>query len=168
MSGAVVVDASVALKWLMVEAYADVAENMLRDWLIRGARILAPALLTSEIANALYKRVRRGELTPEDARKDMTSFLGLAIAFVSDPTLSLRALELAQQHTLKAVYDAHYLALAEREGCDLWTADERLWNSMKDAVDWVRWIGNWQSAGTNAGETDEGPNGESPGRASEE
>ncbi|HEV2461169.1 MAG TPA: type II toxin-antitoxin system VapC family toxin, partial [Ktedonobacterales bacterium] len=76
MSGAVVVDASVALKWLMVEAYADVAENMLRDWLIRGARILAPALLTSEIANALYKRVRRGELTPEDARKDMTSFLG--------------------------------------------------------------------------------------------
>jgi predicted nucleic acid-binding protein len=168
MSGTVVVDASVALKWLVMEAYSDVAEQLLRGWLSQGVRILAPALLPIEIANALYKRVRRGELTHDDARKDMTSFLGITLTFASEPALSMRALELAQRHTLKAVYDAHYLALAEREGCDLWTADERLWNSMKGAVDWVRWIGGWQPADTNGGETAEGPNGESPVRASDE
>lgn len=53
----------------------------------------------------------------------------------------LRAVELASDLGLPAVYDAHYLALAERMGCELWTADERLWNSVRTSLSWVRWIG---------------------------
>lgn len=56
------------------------------------------------------------------------------------------ALALANQFNLSATYDAHYLALAERKGCEYWTADERLWNVVKTQLPWVRWLGErWAS-----------------------
>ncbi|MBI5653900.1 MAG: type II toxin-antitoxin system VapC family toxin [Chloroflexi bacterium] len=39
------------------------------------------------------------------------------------------------------VYDCYYLALAELMNCDLWTADERFYNSVKQKFTWVKWIG---------------------------
>jgi predicted nucleic acid-binding protein len=41
----------------------------------------------------------------------------------------------------RSVYDSSYLALAEQEGVDLITADERLLNSVQKDLPWVRWIG---------------------------
>ncbi|MFI5274821.1 MAG: type II toxin-antitoxin system VapC family toxin [Ktedonobacterales bacterium] len=116
MSRSVVVDASVVLKWLVTEEWTDVASRLLADWTAQDANIMAPSLLTSEIANALYKLLRRGELLPDDAMASMTDFLSIDIEYVALPALSARALELAYTHHLKAVYDAHYLVLAEREG----------------------------------------------------
>lgn len=145
MSGSLVVDASLALKWQVSEVWSDVASQLLIDWIGQDVNVMAPSLLTSEIANALYKRVRRGEITIGDAVASMNDFLAFDFEYVPLSGLSVRALELAAQFGLKAVYDAHYLALAEREGCELWTADERLWNTVKDRLGWVQWIGNAQS-----------------------
>ncbi len=58
-----------------------------------------------------------------------------------DPTVNLRALEIMERFALPSAYDAHYLALAEVRQCECWTADERLWNTMKKDLSWVRWIG---------------------------
>ena len=44
-------------------------------------------------------------------------------------------------------HDAHYLALAESQRCECWTADERLRNTVKRELAWVRWIGEDGSAG---------------------
>ncbi len=145
MSDSLVVDSSVALKWQVSENWSDVASQMLTDWVSQGVNVMAPSLLTGEIANALYKRVRRGEITIGDAVASMNDFLAFDIEYVPLRDVSVRALALAEQFALKATYDAHYLALAEREGCELWTADERLWNSVKDRLGWVQWIGNVQS-----------------------
>lgn len=145
MSGSLVVDASLALKWQVSEVWSDTASQLLANWIGQDVNIMAPSLLTSEIANALYKRVRRGEIAIGDAVASMNDFLAFDIEYVPLSALSVRALELAVQFALKATYDAHYLALAEREGCELWTADERLWNAVKDRLQWVRWVGNVQS-----------------------
>jgi predicted nucleic acid-binding protein len=67
---------------------------------------------------------------------------------LSPLALSTRALELADRFGLSATYDAHYLALAEREGCEYWTADERLWNSVRAQLGWVRWLGEYSAAGS--------------------
>jgi predicted nucleic acid-binding protein len=69
---------------------------------------------------------------------------GLKFDFSSNLALNMRALELAGQYNLPAAYDVHYLALAEREGCELWTADTRLWNSKKGKCSGVRWMSDYQ------------------------
>lgn len=55
-------------------------------------------------------------------------------------------MDFASRFAQPAAYDAHYLALAEREGCEYWTADQRLWNTVKAALPWVRWLGNYTPA----------------------
>jgi predicted nucleic acid-binding protein len=47
-------------------------------------------------------------------------------------------MEFAHRFNLPASYDSHYLALAEREECELWTADRRLQRAVKGQLDWIR------------------------------
>jgi predicted nucleic acid-binding protein len=42
----------------------------------------------------------------------------------------------------RSIYDSSYLALADQEGIDLITADERLFNRVLKDLPWIRWIGN--------------------------
>ena len=147
MRDVVVVDTSIAIKWVLQESDSDIAETMLIEWSSNGVVILAPALLTYEVTNALYKKARKGEITFETATEALTKVLlsGVALNFSQDSNLGRRAIELAHQFGLTATYDAHYLALAEREGCELWTADTRMWNSIRGKLTWVRWIGDYHS-----------------------
>ncbi|HEY3231696.1 MAG TPA: type II toxin-antitoxin system VapC family toxin, partial [Roseiflexaceae bacterium] len=62
--------------------------------------------------------------------------------------LHRRAWEIAHQFKRPAAYDAHYLALAEIAGCPFWTADERLFNAVKDQLGWVRWLGDYRASST--------------------
>ena len=110
--------------------------------------IQAPALLTYEVANALFQRVRKGEMTADRARQAFEDVLfpELMLNFFEYAELSKRAIDLAQQHNLPATYDAHYLALAEHEKCEFWTADARLWNAVASKLPWVRRLSDYQSA----------------------
>ncbi len=57
----------------------------------------------------------------------------------------MRAIELAEQYSLPATYDAHYLALAERNQCEYWTADTRLWNAIAGKLNWVYLLGDYSA-----------------------
>ncbi|MCL6560570.1 MAG: type II toxin-antitoxin system VapC family toxin [Firmicutes bacterium] len=50
------------------------------------------------------------------------------------------ALEWAAHLGLPATYDSYYLALADSLGCEFWTADERLYNTVKERVAWVHYL----------------------------
>lgn len=67
----------------------------------------------------------------------------LAVVTLESPGSALceRALVIADELKRAAAYDTQYAALAEREGCELWTADERFWNAAKTRYPWVRWVG---------------------------
>jgi predicted nucleic acid-binding protein len=151
-SNCVVVDASIALKWVLDEADSSTALAMLADWTNNGVEILAPALLAYEVTNALYRRVGRGVIPSEDARRGLKRviFTSLELEFFQDADFSIRAMELAQYFGLPATYDAHYLALAESKGCELWTADERMWNSISGKLPWVRWITDYSTTSSDA------------------
>ena len=58
-----------------------------------------------------------------------------------DPGVTLRAVDHAAAFAQSASYDAHYLALAEHLGCELWTADEKFWQATNGTFKWVRWVG---------------------------
>jgi predicted nucleic acid-binding protein len=145
MRNVVVVDASIAIKWVLEEPDSDRADTLLAEWINKGKLILAPDLLAYEITNVLYRKVRKGEITLERAKEALTeiSLTEIEFDFASDFALSTRAIELANHFSLPATYDSHYLALAEREGCELWTADLRMWNSVKGKLDWLRRLGDY-------------------------
>lgn len=70
----------------------------------------------------------------------------VALEFVQETTLSARAMEFAYKFGLPASYDTHFLALAERKGCELWTADTRMYKAVKGQIDWVRSISDYQAS----------------------
>ena len=137
----VVVDASLALKWIEQEPYSAEASALLENWRLRHCRLLAPALFAYEATNAIAKRVRREQLTLEAAKQRLAALLENGPALEQDPGINLRALEIMERFALPSAYDAHYLALAETRQCECWTADERLWNTVKKELSWVHWIG---------------------------
>lgn len=55
----VVVDASLAAKWIVNEEGTEAAVNLLERWAGEDFLVAAPCLIFVEVANALYKRVRR-------------------------------------------------------------------------------------------------------------
>jgi predicted nucleic acid-binding protein len=137
----VVVDASLALKWVVEEPYSVEARSLLTAWGNHRLKLLAPALFLYEVANALAKRIQRREFTLEQAKDRLRFFLESGPLLQQIGAVHPRALELMDRFGLPTAYDAHYLALAEFQQCECWTADERLWNVVKKEIGWVRWIG---------------------------
>ena len=145
MKNVVVIDTSIAIKWVLQEPDTPSAKRLLFQWYAQKTQILAPALLSYEVANVLYQQVRKGNITLASAQEALETILltGIHLDFSHDPLLARRALELADQFKLPATYDTHFLALAERENCVLWTADTRLWKAMQGTYDWVRSLNDY-------------------------
>jgi hypothetical protein len=97
------------------------------------------------VANALAKRLQRREFTLEQAKERLRFFLESGLLLQQIGAVHPRALELMDRFGLPMAYDAHYLTLAEFQRCECWTADERLSNTVKKELGWMRWIGERQS-----------------------
>ena len=136
----VVVDASVALKWVLEEDGSDEALALWDRWQIAGERVVAPPIFRAEVANALRQVVRRGMATTEEAA-DLLNTLLETVAVEEPPLMYGRSLEMAHIFDLGSIYDALYLALAENEGCEVWTADRRLARAVADGFPLLRCIG---------------------------
>ena len=145
MNEIVVVDANLALKWVVNEADSDKALTLLNGWNSDQVIMLAPALFTYEITNVLYQHMRKGKINLSQAKRILLQVLsiGIELDFSDNTTLSTRAFELAHQFNLPATYDPHYLALAERENCECWTADAKLWTAVKEKLPRVRLLADY-------------------------
>ena len=64
--------------------------------------------------------------------------MDFAVELATPRGLHERALRLAQDYDRPAVYDMHYVALAQLAGCDLWTADQRLINALNGRLALVK------------------------------
>lgn len=116
-----IVDASVVVKWFVAEERHDEA----RELLTGTPPLFAPDILAVEFANAMWVKVKGGEIDGEPAQRAVTavSTEGQPDLRPSTP-LARRALQVAQ--TLDhPVYDCVYLVLAEALDATLVTADER-------------------------------------------
>jgi len=114
-----VIDASIAIKWVVEEA--GTAEALA---LRRQARLIAPELLVAECANVLWKKVRRDELLKDEAllAADLLQCADIELL----PTRSL--LPIATSIAIELdhpAYDCVYIALAAANNCSFVTADHR-------------------------------------------
>jgi predicted nucleic acid-binding protein len=141
-SDRVVVDASLAVKWGLVEGNTAESLHLLASWERGSVRRLAPGWFAAEIANVLCKGVRKQVLTVGLAQQGLRQILRAVELRLVEETIAERAIELADLLGLAATYDAQSLALAEHEGCELWTADEALWRTVTPTLPWVRWVGS--------------------------
>ena len=146
MNGLIVVDASLAVKWLVEEEGSGTAAALAQFWRNEGTKLVAPPLMAIEVANALHRRVVRGELSVADAARLLENLLTSGIELRENPALLRRTLELANQIRQGAVYDSYYLALAESLGCELWTADEKFFRAAVPVAPNVHRLGEFVAA----------------------
>ena len=136
-----VVDASVAVKWVLLENLSDEAFALKGRWTASHEWAIAPPIFRPEITNALHRAVQRGEIDKASG----SDGVGLLVASTEiDEPLGLysRAFEIAGELSLGATYDALYIALAEHHTCDMWTADRRLVRATQRRFPAVRWLGD--------------------------
>jgi predicted nucleic acid-binding protein len=114
----IVIDASVALKWVLDEPGSDSARAL------RGEELIAPVLWIAEAANALWRRARIGDITGDEASTRLDELRIAPVASLAiEPHIS-PALSLAEQIG-HPVYDCIYLAFALHHDTHVITADRR-------------------------------------------
>jgi predicted nucleic acid-binding protein len=125
-TGSWVVDASVALKWVLPEPGTAEARAFLARAGEERATLLAPELLWAEVAGVLWKKATSANgLSYREARAALRVLLRSPIAVVSHVPLADTALQLGLALGITA-YDSMYLALAEARDAVLVTFDTRL------------------------------------------
>jgi predicted nucleic acid-binding protein len=137
----VCVDASLAIMWSIPAQRTPTAMNLLERWNKDNMDLIAPPLFNPEVTSAIRINVFFKNLTPEEGEEAFASFFDLNINTINHPELCRKAWVLAKQYNRPRTYDMQYLALAELEDCELWTADIRLVNSVKGQNQRVRCLG---------------------------
>lgn len=136
----VVVDANIAVKWVTNEHDSPEAVSLYQAWTNRSEFVIAPPIFRSEVTNVLHRKIRRGELDFANAMNAVESLFA-AVSIQEPASLYTDALSIARAIDVAAAYDPIYLALAEVERCDLWTADKRFVRAVGYKSPRVRWIG---------------------------
>jgi predicted nucleic acid-binding protein len=120
-----VVDASVALKWYFDESGGSAADRLLEAYASGARDLVAPDLVVAEFANAIWKKVRRGECSPDAAGAILDLWEDDLPEIVPSAPLARRALDLAVA-LAHPVYDCLYLAAAIEYEAGFATADRVL------------------------------------------
>lgn len=126
VAGTVVIDASVAAKWFLLEEDWEAAEALHSS----GNRLIAPDLVLAEVLNTYWKYVEKGSKPALSIQEVADLLLRLLGDLVSIIDLAASAAEIAVD-LHHPIYDCFYLALAQREDAQLVTADDRLYRKTR-------------------------------------
>lgn len=121
-----VIDASIAVKWLLPEVNSQEALELLET----GETLLAPELIYAEVANAIWKRVKLRELSPKEAGTLVKLLQNISFDVISTVNLLAPTLQIAASINHNSVYDCLYLIIAEMNDSTLITADEEFYKKI--------------------------------------
>ena len=118
----IIVDASVAVKWVVSETGSDEAAALLDQ-----GRLGAPSLWLSEASNALWAKVMRRQLTPDEARRQAADLAEAPVVTIALARLLPIAMKLALELE-HPIYDCFYLSAAIQRDTHVVTADRRFFD----------------------------------------
>lgn len=135
---AVVVDASVAVKWFNAEEFSEQAILMRDDHVSGGLVLAAPSLLIWEVCNALRNSPEAGSGGVRKALRDLWDLQ--MVLFEPDPEWMGEAIGEAFDNGI-TVYDSSYLALALHLRVLFYSADRALLSKVER--DWAEHISDY-------------------------
>lgn len=136
-----VIDASVAVKWLVPEEMSDAAEQLSSV----SDRLVAPRLIMTEVANALVRKTIRGLLSRQEAAYHFSTMPVLLPDLIDIDGLIEPAL--LNACTLRhPIYDLIYLETARKLDAQLITADRRFTDKLAgtDLARYVTLLSDWR------------------------
>ena len=137
----VCVDSSLALAWLLVAQQNDNADALRQEWSEKRIKLLGPPMFHAEVTSVLRQQVFFKRILPEEGEEVFSIYQEIPVRTIDEPAMYRKAWELAKEFNLPVCYDMQYLAVAELEDCELWTADKKLANSLQGKVKRIRWVG---------------------------
>ena len=123
----------------MVEEQSPAAACIDASFAATTAEVYAPPLFFAETTSVLGLKVHLGHVSPDEGERASDTSCAWPSRPWDPPDLQRRAWLMAGRYARPRAYDAQYLAVAEQLGCDLWTADGRLANAVREP--WVRLLG---------------------------
>jgi predicted nucleic acid-binding protein len=114
----IIVDASVAVKWVVSEPGSAEAAALLKQ------PLGAPTLWLGEASNALWAKVLRGQLSPDEARGQAADLADAPVSAIALPGLLPAAMNMALELE-HPIYDCFYLSAATQKDTHVITADRR-------------------------------------------
>ena len=140
-----VLDASVALKWQFEDEEAtSSAMALLEDFIEGKIELITLTLFPYEIVSAINVAINRKRIRETAGYEAINYITSLGIPFRSFDDLIKTTFQMSRKYNLSP-YDCAYLALAEKEKCDFFTGDKKLFKTVKIHFPWVKWIGDYQS-----------------------
>jgi len=140
-----ILDSGILIASVFIETLTPKAKGLLKQLQADSVALHAPTLLRYECVAVVRKAVYQGRVMPNEGLRIRDALLNHPLLLHFDDGLLKRGYELATQYNRPTAYDAQYLALAERLACDFWTADERMYNAIKDKFPAIRWLGSWSA-----------------------
>ena len=124
-----VLDASVAICWVIPRPLTPKAVRLRDEYLRQIHELLAPAVFIDEVAGALTKAERQKDIAVGQAAPLYAKVMNSPPILIPHAALIARAIDISSR-TRSGYYDCLYVALAEREGCPLITANQRSVNNL--------------------------------------
>ncbi len=139
----ITIDANIAV-WAVLPNIAVIQTlQQIKTWHQEERQIIAPDLLIAEASSVIRRCVFMRQITKDEGEQALTDLFLLGIETVP-LTLELCKTAVTWASTLQhaRLYDSLYLALAEQQQAELWTADKRLINGAKQhGFPRIHWIG---------------------------
>ena len=125
----IVVDSSVIAKWILPEGDSIQARRLILEVPMTGQRMFVLDLALTETANAIWKRHHQHIIKVEEARQLLGRLLRTPVHVQPSTDLLDAALEIAAKHD-RTIYDALFVALANKLQLPGITADKPLWQAV--------------------------------------
>jgi predicted nucleic acid-binding protein len=131
-----VLDSSVAVKWAIRETDTPKALRLRENFRNAVHELIAPDIFAIEIAHALTRAERQKRINVGESKMFLADVLKTAPLFHSFYPLLAYACDISSKMRV-GVYDCLYVALAEQEGCEFVTADDRLVKNLQRAYPFI-------------------------------